>query len=452
MLPVVNRSRTLFLLGVICVFSWMLVAATSPVTDAGSTGWMGLGYRPSAIAIACGGVATLLAAASPWRPLCGVAAVTWIGFGIARYTPQLEWVWASGFQTCLVATVAVGILLNEATRERLWIGWRSHRVWPKMLLALLAWTVITEVVARLGSDAIPGLKHHAVRMLESVVVLVLVFLVVDGPQSLGVVIAVAVGSLVSTVLQMSMLEGASDLAFAAAPLACLVCGITLKATFPVMVIGGLTSAALIVLSIATANRGANVGLVFGAAGLLMFSIRSMRTVVVVIGLVALICIAALNSPLRPRLAEWVDSGWQTATLASRIEFWRTSISLAPEHLIFGEGPGRGGQEMSEHLALHNWKATHNSALEMFNEQGTIGLLLWAGVIVAALSACRHGMRGSQPWMRGLGMATGCALVAMMVGALAVSRHDDIRLFWLLGLAFASGGALGRIRLERNEPN
>lgn len=433
----VTTARKLFLFGVVCELAWMLLASFSPATERGIHGWMDAGYRPPLVAIACGVVAITLAAASPWRPICGAAAVTWVGFGIARYTPLLEWAWSSGFQTCLVATAGIGILQCDSARQRLVISWESNKVWMLVLIGLLIWALVSDFIARLTSQSIPGYKHHALRSIESVFVLLIVFAIVKDRRSLAIVVSIAVGGVLSTTLQIHHLMGASDLAFVASPLACLLGGIGLHAGPLVLLWCSITATGLIALSVATANRGANVGLLVGAASLVTSRIRGIRNWIAVIGLLACVCYAALASPLRPRLDEWLNSGWQTKTLAERVEFWKASISVAPEHLIFGAGPGRGGQRMSEHLELERWRATHNSPLEMLSEQGVVGLLLWAGLIVLACLACRRGLDAPQQWRRGLAAGAGCCLLAMLVGSLAVSRHDDIRLFWVLGLAFAA---------------
>ena len=94
--------------------------------------------------------------------------------------------------------------------------------------------------------------------------------------------------------------------------------------------------------------------------------------------------------------------------------------------------------MSDHLELGKWRATHSSPLEMLSEQGLIGLLLWLCIVALAFTACLAGVRSNESWIRRFSVGAACGLAAMLVAGLAISRHDDIRFFWMMGMAFATG--------------
>jgi hypothetical protein len=446
------RLQIAFVCVVLGTCLWMLFAASIPVENDGPLRWMPAGYQPQAPALAFGLIVFGLVAFSPWRPLLGAVAATLVAFGIARYRPQLEWAWASGFQESVLCLAASGMLLCAAVRTRLVDTWRTGLLWPRFLIAAIGWGLLTEVIARVSGDLDPGFKHHLVRMVESVLMTSMVFASVRRKRDFHVLLISASIGIGWSILQLPKIESASDLAFSCAFLACLIAGYAFQATLPVVLIGGATAFAMVLASVMTANRGANVGLVIGAIAVGLSRLRSFRSVSLVAFLMVMIGFAALNSPLRPRMQQWLDSGWETTTLASRLEFWGASLSLAPQRLFWGIGPGRGGQSMSESLNLDKWKATHNSPLEMLSEQGVMGLVLWVTLIALAFAACRQGISASQNWVNGLSVGVIGGLVAMLVAGMAISRHDDLRLFWILGLAYVAGSPPSQKRDEQESPN
>ncbi len=199
-------------------------------------------------------------------------------------------------------------------------------VWPRWILLLLFWTFVTELVAGLG-DLDAGPKHHVLRMLESAAVMSMIAVFVNRPREVWILLATAVLATALTTLQRKTLEGAHDIAFSAAPLACLTLGVALQASLPWLILGLLASLGLALISIVTANRGANVGMLVGLVAVLTFGIGRIRTLVGTTVILVLVGFAAFQSPLRPRIEEWIENGWETTTLASRVDFWKATIDL-----------------------------------------------------------------------------------------------------------------------------
>ncbi|QEF99656.1 O-Antigen ligase [Stieleria maiorica] len=424
----------------------LLYQASIPAAHEGSVGWVEEGYQPPWEAILFGAVAFGLASLSCWYPASGMVAITLVTFGIRRYSAELEWAWTSGFQTAVVILCGAGMLISPPVRQRLQNAWNGRHVWPRVVAAMFLWSLLCEGIARLTSDSVPGPKHHVLRMIESLVVLLAGYAFFTNVRSLRWMASAAVAGLALLLLQVPQFENASDVAFVMAPMACLFAGLAICQRWPAMILVSALAACCSLVSIATANRGANVGLLVGLACLLIASMRTAKRAAVVILMLAVAGLFAFSSPLRPRIQQWIDAGWETPTLKSRLEFWETTLQAPAGHLVFGSGPGRGGQNMSQELELSRWRATHNSVLEILDEQGIIGAVLWLLVWGLALLACFGGFRSDAPWVSGVSLAVLASLLAMFVGALAVSRHDDIRMFWLLGLALA----LGALRRKGDE--
>ncbi len=119
------RGNAWFLCLVAAAAFWQGWSATHIAFHRSSLGWIEAGYRLPILATVCGAIVFLMIAASPWQPLLGMIAITSIGFGLARETPQMEWIWESGFQTSAVALATLGTLRNQELRDRLRLRWRQ---------------------------------------------------------------------------------------------------------------------------------------------------------------------------------------------------------------------------------------------------------------------------------------------------------------------------------------
>ena len=105
--------------------------------------------------------------------------------------------------------------------------------------------------------------------------------------------------------------------------------------------------------------------------------------------------------------------------------------------LYAENPGLGiGFEgfwfASAHLPLRN---AHNYFLQVAAEQGTVGLLLLATILIrAALSAAQLYRQAESPIMRGLGLGFAAMICAMVVANLFGDRFSMLEMgsyFWLL---------------------
>ncbi|MCC9601465.1 O-antigen ligase family protein [Stieleria sp. JC731] len=395
-----------------------------------------MGYTPPLVGKVVG-VCLLLSSAIGIRyPIAAAVAVTSTAFGIARYSAELEWAWGNAFQACVIFDSAIALILSPQARVS-WLRLRREQFKTGILLAgLLTWAIVSESLAIVYETGDPGPKHSLLRLVESVILCTVIMVSVTDFRRFVIVVGASVVALGGSYLQLRRLEHASDFAFAAAPLSCLLAGSASALNASYFVSGVALSSLLAAASFFTANRGANVGWLMTMICMAIAQLRSLRIWTAIIGLVVLASFVAYRSPLRPRIQEWIDNGWSTTTLASRVEFWKSSLSRLPDHSLTGIGPGRGGQDMSRDLQLKKWRATHNSFLEILSEQGIVGGLLWCGLLFNAFAICLSKVGGETACERAMAIGIGACLLAMVIAGMAISRHDDVRLFWAIGCAFA----------------
>ncbi|MCA9138943.1 MAG: O-antigen ligase family protein [Planctomycetales bacterium] len=410
--------------------------STVPSADAGTVGWAYLGYQPSWIAVGFAAVSIALAALSAWNMTMGAIAVSMMAFGIPRYSAELQFAWDNGFQLVIISLSLMGSLHSRPFRRHLLQAWQRRDTWLRLLLAVTVWATVCEAVALFFGRELAGPKHHLLRTIESAMTLVVVFAFLSNRRSYLVLVASAIASIAFVTAQLDEIERASDYAFSIAPFACLLAGTATSLSWPGMLVFFSAATCCSFLSIGTASRAANVGLLCGLCSLILAKLRSVRSIAVVSALLAASLFFALASPLRPRIDQWMEAGWDTPTLASRMQFWRATVSHIPQNGIFGVGPGRGGKQMSSELELSKWKATHSSPFEILEEQGIVGCLLWCVLLAIGLRSARRGSRSENKFVSAIAIAIGCSLITVAVNSLAISRHDDMRLYWLLGLSFA----------------
>lgn len=432
----VRALRWFFVAATVGAMVWFVVVGRQPASGAGILNWIQPGYVLPIPAIVVGVTAMVLVAFSPWQPASGAIAITWVAFGLARYEPLLEWVWTRGFYSTIVGLAFAGTLLSDRSRARLIRHWNQRSRWLVLLLIMLGWTLVTEFSALTRGDLFSGPKHNLCRMIESIAASAILVAVTDRKGVCFALIATAIASQLSLLLQLDAIEGASDLTFSIAPLACLIAGIATSG--PALSALAFACMALLLTAIAvyTANRSGNIGLGLGYLTLAVSRITKLKHLMLVMATMLIAVAIASFSPLPQRIGEWMEKGWETPSLSSRTDFWKATLDSATKHWVLGVGPGRGGQAMSDQLGLSKWKATHSSAIEILEEQGLPGLLAWSALIVCAFYYCFRHRNDSQRWRRGIALGCGCALVAIIPAAMNLSRHDDIRLFWFLGLAFA----------------
>jgi len=205
-------------------------------------------------------------------------------------------------------------------------------------------------------------------------------------------------------------------------------------------------AAALVAIVLAGSRGAALGLTAGAATIaaLTWSGLTPKARRVALGLGLAVVVAGTAIVLR-RAAEGDPFAWH------RAEIWKASLSVALEHPALGTGPG----QFANAAALHQFddhdpplrfdrafSTTHSDYLRAFAELGTLGALVGALVVFAAVAAVRRGGPASaDPTAVGA-----IAALAALASQATVDNLTERPAIYLL--AAALGGSLVAVERER----
>lgn len=216
-------------------------------------------------------------------------------------------------------------------------------------------------------------------------------------------------------------------------------------------------------ALSTYSRGGFLSI--GAVGALWFwrSPHKLRTIA------AVALAAALMAPVLPQ-EFWDRMGTITApaderddSQAGRLHFWQVAVAMANDRPLVGVGhagyPRAYNQyDWTEGQFLTN-RAVHSAWFGVLAELGYPGLLLFGGIVVLSLRACRRvrksAARGEIPGPLGpYAVALETSLVAFVVGGSFVSFHYNEMLWHFFALTVAlervavAEAAANRVRKEQ----
>lgn len=141
--------------------------------------------------------------------------------------------------------------------------------------------------------------------------------------------------------------------------------------------------------------------------------------------------ARVNSLLRLNAYGGLSDG------SGRKELWKAALGLVKEHPILGVGARNYRTVTGESLVVHN------TYLEILAELGVIGLVLFLGVVIAAIVVAGRGIRAAlvakdvDGEFQARGAVVGIA--GLLTAYVFISGEFQPQLWWLLGLALACGG-------------
>jgi O-antigen ligase len=373
------------------------------------------------------------------------------------------------------AVVAVGWLFATAEDPA---GRRSliaHQSWLAVLLvAFFAWMVLGLTWAADTDAGVQTLERYAVNLFLFPAVLAAVR---SYRQALIVIGALVAGAAVGTVLAALGAGASPDDAgrlggpaadpntFAAILLPAAILGAALCARagglgpgWRLAAAGGVLAAMAGVL--ATGSRGALVamGLALVAAPLLAGRWRG-RAAALTIPLLVLGTLM-LVVPSAPLHGTFTERGLDTS---GRSLMWTVGWRMVEDHPLGGVGVGgfrsvsadyllRPGVTKGDKYVLDTPLVAHNSYLQVWAESGTIGLLLFSGIVATSLAAAwraaRRFGRARDVGAEILARAVLIAMLAMLAAVFFISYTDYGRPLWVL---LALGPALLALSRERARP-
>jgi O-antigen ligase len=186
--------------------------------------------------------------------------------------------------------------------------------------------------------------------------------------------------------------------------------------FTIVSLAMMTTALIVSLS-----RG---GLIACFIAVLMVLARylSFRTFLPIFALVLVIGLIVLLNPLTFVLIERTSTLERSASLYSRLDFWKETWQIFRDHPITGVGLGNLGYYATFQTA--GYSSAHNIVLGLLGELGLVGLMLFAILMVKTLQAIMHSTtQAKSDFTKHLSWGVLCALFGALLHALVEPNFE-----------------------------
>ena len=345
------------------------------------------------------------------------------------------------------------------------------RIGSFLMVALLAWVLLSAAVATLEGEYNPAVNHHPIQMVDNLILFWAASRVLTRPVAWYVLAIVLWATLAVRIgLHPERLHRNGDLgvllAMSASLSAAAACGAFSRSTvgpdcdgaklrslgstpgsFVIRCVLSLVAAVLSVSAVAALVKSDNRGgfVAFGFAMLVFAAVELWNRrfwlvfgVFVPVALVAGLAVADHSLIERFRRIADADSR-DRETVDSRLAIYRAGARMAIDRPLLGVGLGNFEPMMERYDPEGRSDSPHNNAIGMFAESGVVGGLLYCSLFgfsaFAALRLAKTGLPlGTELLLAGLA----CVLVAYMVGGMFMTRHT----FWLAYLS--AGGICGLV--------
>jgi putative inorganic carbon (hco3(-)) transporter len=219
-------------------------------------------------------------------------------------------------------------------------------------------------------------------------------------------------------------------------------------------------------AVSTYSRGGLLSL--GAVGVMQFwrSAHKVRYVAALVVALALI-LPALPQEYWDRMSTiTAPADERDASQTGRLHFWQVAVAMANDHPVLGIGHRGYEAAYNEYDttrgAMGENRAVHSAWFGVLAEAGYPGLILYIGIVLAALLSCgrvrRQAKRGEIPAELGAyAIAFETGMMAFIVGGSFVSFQYSEMLWHYFGLTMAlervavRAAAEARERMDANEP-
>jgi putative inorganic carbon (HCO3(-)) transporter len=381
--------------------------------------------------------------------------------GVVLWVPL---VFLQGIPAANLAGKAAGLLIVGAwlgeiasNRDRVTAAARRHLRLLGVIAAVLVWFSISLAWTENTSAALADLWHwYALALLFVIVITVVTTLravtwmiaAFVGGAVISVCLGIADGSLTSAAEGAARLEGAAgDPNFLAASL---VAAGVLAGTLLVLAKSPISKAllmvalgVLIVGLVTSASRGgALAGGVALVAAFVLFKRRRVQVAAIMAVVLAIAGLTFVNAP-----AAW-DRVTNFNNDNGRSDLWTVGWRMGKDHPILGVGLNNFREQSAnyvrqpgtlEHVQLivDRPSFAHNTYLQLFAEEGIVGLALFLALVGASLhsaySAAERFERRGQRDLSTLARAVLVATISMLAAGMFLSSALDQRLWLLLAL-------------------
>ncbi|MBO9532780.1 MAG: O-antigen ligase family protein [Solirubrobacteraceae bacterium] len=199
------------------------------------------------------------------------------------------------------------------------------------------------------------------------------------------------------------------------------------------------------------SQSSMLGLIVGAIVLLGVRFGSGKAALAAgtVGLVALIALVALAGTLRINVS---SSEGLNVSSAGRVDLVKGGLELYGDRPVFGWGSGsyrRAYREQTGTSEVRAVAASHTIPITVAAEEGTVGLLIYLGLLVASIVALLRGARNSAA-----AAAVAAAYLAMVLHSWFYAAFLEDPLTWALlavGVSLGAGGIRERRAVGGSDP-
>ncbi len=168
----------------------------------------------------------------------------------------------------------------------------------------------------------------------------------------------------------------------------------------------------------TGSRGGMIGIIAGAGVYIMVGIKSIRTRVA-IGVSAIVIAIITVTVIFPLLPESVQERYSVEQVAKdkgsgRFDIWEYLLEYTfekPERIIFGSGVLSSYEILTNAPKTFHNGVAHNTFIQVFSDQGILGLLLFILVMISCFMKPRN-----------IDKLYGCAFLALMAFSMSLTFY------------------------------
>jgi O-antigen ligase/tetratricopeptide (TPR) repeat protein len=221
---------------------------------------------------------------------------------------------------------------------------------------------------------------------------------------------------------------------------------------------GLLTAALTAALMVTGSRGALLALLAGLGVFFMLALargefRDSEARLRVGALLALMLVvgglfstglrqreaAVVENPLPVELRSGESRGGTADSNRFRVLTWRGSLQMGLKRPVLGWGAGSFETAYAPHAIGGYTRHAHQGYLQLFAEQGAVGLLAWLGLLLAAAAALWRAPRTRHwGWASGVGAALAATATHNLLDSILYVPAAGLLTWVLLGLLLAPG--------------
>jgi len=394
-------------------------------------------WAPSIFEVRLSVLGVLILVISPWRPIIGLLVFIVLGYGFPRvgynFTFFLRWHVLE--IVSILSALGYGIWCYDKKIRPVWIG----NGCTLLFLSLLAWILITTIIAVVHGNYIPAANHHPVLMLNALVMFALAaeFFKTTVNQSL-ISGTLALTLCLRCLLAPQWITGNGDLGVLLSisiPLT-LGCAVTIR-PYALSSLFVLLLVIQGVLLFITMNRGGLVAIIMASLTVWLLCRSRLRNFLIALLVLIFVGTLFIRTAYWKKFADiWQDGYWKK-TVDSRINLWEGGWRMALDYPVFGVGLGNFEHRVGGYTKNGKSDSPHNNIIGFLTETGFTGAVLYLAFFLRAICMAALASHRIPPTKSGrFAVFLAAALMSYLVGGMFLTRHTMTLAYLLAGGALA----------------